>query len=447
MRMLPSLKLPHPLLLLLGGVGLAAVLTWLLPAGTYQRLIDPDTQASRVIAGSYQTVTATPVGLLDALVAVPRGFVESADIIALILFVGSAFVLLDQTGALRRLVGALVARVRDRRAVIAVISLLFATLGALVNSYEEIIAVIPVLLVLSRRIGCGAITALAMSVGAATVGAAFGPTNPFATGIALRYAELPPMTTVGLRLGILIAAVLVWIGWTIHQASRDDIQPKHDPSDAESGAATPRDLLMLLTVLLPFAVYVYGLLYWDWGFNEMSALFLVAGFAVGLMAGYGLENTTKRLLQGMEPMLGAALVVGVARSISLVLSEGQILDTIVHGLAQPLVGLPGELAAMLMVPIHALLHIPVPSNSGQAILAMPVFAPTADILGISRNVAVLAYQTGGVVMDLVTPTNGALLAMLLTAGVPYGRWVCFAGPGALLMMGVGFAGMMVAMSA
>jgi len=440
---LDRLRLPHPFLLLLSGVAVASVLTWALPAGQFDREIDPDTQASVVVAGTYHSVEASPVGLMGALVAVPQGFIDGADIIVLILFVGGAFALLDQTGALGRLVGALVGRIRHPALVIAIVCLLFSTLGALVNSYEEIIAVIPVLLLLSSRIGFGAVTALAMSVGAATVGAAFGPTNPFAAGIALRYAELPALTTAGLRLAMLVAAVAIWIWWTISQAKNDDV--KCDVGEVAHDPATKRDLLMFVIVLLPFFVYLYGLLQMDWGFNEMSALFLVSGYAIGLLAGYGMSGTTVQFLRGMESMLVAALVVGVARSISVVLTDGQIIDTIVYGLSSPLEGIPSEAAAALMVPIHALLHIPVPSNSGQAVLTMPIFAPTADILGIPRNVAVLAYQTGAVTMDLITPTNGALLAMLLSARVRFGRWVKFAAPGALLMAGVGFVGMALAM--
>ena len=440
---LDRLRLPHPFVLLLSGVAVAAVLTWLLPAGQFDRETDPETQASIVIAGTYHTVEAAPVGLLDALIAVPQGVINGADIIVLILFVGGAFVLLDQTGALGRLVGVLVNHVRHPTMVIAVVCLLFSTLGALVNSYEEIIALIPVLVLLSRRVGFGAVTALAMSVGAATVGAAFGPTNPFAAGIALRYAELSPLTTVGLRSVMLLAAVGIWIWWTVSQAKKDDVKP--DIGEVVHEPATMRDLLMFVIVLLPFVIYVYGLLQMDWGFNEMSGLFLLSGYAIGLLAGYGMTGTTIRYLKGMETMLVAALLVGVARSISVVLTDGQIIDTIVYGLSSPLEGVPREAAAALMVPIHALLHIPVPSNSGQAVLTMPIFAPTADVLGIPRNVAVLAYQAGGVTMDLLTPTNGALLAMLLSARVPFGRWVKFAAPGALLMAGVGFAGMMVAM--
>jgi uncharacterized ion transporter superfamily protein YfcC len=146
----------------------------------------------------------------------------------------------------------------------------------------------------------------------------------------------------------------------------------------------------------------------------------------------------------MEGMLAAALFVGIARAISVALSDGQVLDTILYSLATPLGRLPGLAAAMLMVPAQALLHVPVPSVSGQAVLTMPVMAPLCDLLGMSRDAAVIAYQTGAGLMDLITPTNGALLAMLLAANVPYGRWFKFAAPGALLVSLVGLVGVALA---
>jgi uncharacterized ion transporter superfamily protein YfcC len=208
--------------------------------------------------------------------------------------------------------------------------------------------------------------------------------------------------------------------------------------------ATGRDLVLLALVLLPFVPYVYGVLRYDWGFNELSALFLVAGLAVGFVAGRGLSETAAGLLIGMEGVLAAALFVGFARGISVVLSDGQILDTILYSLATPLGRLPGLAAAILMVPTHALLHVPVPSVSGQAVLTMPVMAPLCDLIGISRDAGVLAYQTGAGLMDMITPTNGAVLAVLLAADVPYGRWLRFAVPGALLVSLVGLLGIALA---
>jgi uncharacterized ion transporter superfamily protein YfcC len=437
-----QLRLPHPLVLLLGGVAVAAALTWVLPAGSYERHADKATGREVVVNGTYARVAPAPVGPAAAVLSVPKGFVAGADVILTVLFVGGAFALLDRTGALARLVGALVGRTRRPRLVLFGVCVIFATLGALENMQEEIIALVPVLLVLSRGLGFGAVTAVAMSAGSAAIGAAFGPTNPYQTGIALRFAELPALSQPVLRFALFVCALGVWIGWTVGMAPRDDVRPEVTAPATEP--ATTRDLLMFAVVMLAFIPYVIGVVKLDWGFNELSGLFLVAGFAVGLISGRGLSETAVDLLEGMKTLLPPALFIGVARAISVVLTDGRVIDTIVHGLATPLERVPGVAAALLMVPVHALIHVPVSSVSGQAVLTMPIMAPLADLLGFSRDAAVIAYQTGAGLTELLTPTNGALLAVLLSARLGLGRWLRFAIPGTLLVAVIGVAGIALA---
>jgi uncharacterized ion transporter superfamily protein YfcC len=428
--------------LLLAGVAVAACLTWIIPAGTYERRTDPGSGRPVVIAGTYKPTARAPVGPVATIVAVPRGIVSGGEVVLTILFVGGAFALLDATGALARLVGALAGGARHPRLIIVVVSLLFATLGALEDIHEEIIALVPVLLTLSGTLGFGAVTSVAISIGAAVVGAAFGPTNPFLTAIALRFAELPPLSRPGLRFVLLVIAVAVWIVWTLAMIPRDDLRAT--ASTRESAPPSARDVLLFALCILPFIPYVIGVIQWDWGFNELSATFLVVGFIVGVVSGRSLSESAAAFLESMKAMLPAALFVGVARGISVVLTDGRVLDTIVYGLATPLAHAPGTAAALLMIPAHALLHVPLPSVSGQAVLTMPIMAPLADLLGVSRDSAVIAYQTGAGLMDMITPTDGALLAILLGAGVPYGRWLRFAVPGALLVGVVGVVGVVLA---
>jgi uncharacterized ion transporter superfamily protein YfcC len=275
------------------------------------------------------------------------------------------------------------------------------------------------------------------------IGSAFGPTNPFQAGIAMKLAELPAGSAIVLRASMFAAAFVLWIGWTLRHAARTRSAPAGEVVDA-GAAASWSDVALFLLLLLPMGFYVYGALEWGWGFNELSAGFFVAGVAAGIIGGLGVGGTVDAYLDGMQSMLSAALIVGVARAISVVLAEGRVIDTVLHGLAAPVGQESGMLAALLMVPLHAVIHVFVPSVSGQAVLTMPVLVPLSDLLGISRQVTVLAYQTGAGLTELITPTNGALMAILLAAGVPYGRWARFAIGGVVLAVAVGVAGMVVA---
>ena len=443
------LRLPHPIVLLLWGIVIAAALTWVLPAGEYERRDDPQTGRRLVVAGTYARVEAAPVGPMAALVAVPRGLIAGAEVIISVLFVGGAFALVDQLGTLARGARVIVRRFKGRGIwAIPAVAFVFGSFGALENMQEEIIALIPVLLVLGRGLGVDAITMVAASTGAAAVGAAFGPSNPFQAGIALKLAQLPLLSGAGLRLTMLAAAWVTWVGYTMRHAARHRVPPiESDTPEQDSDRFPRRDGIVLLLTLLPLATYVVGVLQFDWGFNELSALFFLAALVIGVVGGLGLSEATASYLRGMETMIGASVLIGVARGISVVLTDGRVIDTVVHGLASPLEGQPAALAAVLMVPIHGLIHIAVPSVSGQAALTMPILIPLSDLIGLSRQATVLAYETGAGLTELLIPTNAALMAVLLAAGVSYTRWIAFAFRGFLLLTAIGAAGTLVAVAA
>jgi len=305
-------------------------------------------------------------------------------------------------------------------------------------------------MILGAGIGVDGITVVAMSLGAAMVGSTFGPTNPFQAGIALKLAQLPPLERGGLRLATLIAGLSVWILFTMIHAARNRTAPRMERRSAETPnghgpVMNRRHALVFAIILSPFVAYVYGALKLDWGLNELSGLFLVAGLVAGLVGGFGLTKTVETYLDGMMTVLSAACMVGIARSISLVLDDGRVVDTILHGLVTPLARVPSFVAVLLMVPFQALLHIAVPSVSGQAVLTMPLFAPIADLLGFSREAVVLAYQTGAGLMEMVSPTNGALMAVLLAAAVPLQRWLRFAAVGVAVLAAIGVVAAALAM--
>jgi uncharacterized ion transporter superfamily protein YfcC len=194
----------------------------------------------------------------------------------------------------------------------------------------------------------------------------------------------------------------------------------------------------MLLVLLAFGTFTFGLLRLDWGFNEMSAVFLAMGIAAGLLGRLGVQRTAEAFVDGFREMTYAAMLIGFARSIYVVLEDGQIIDTLVHGLFIPTAELPLTLAAIAMMGVQSLIHVIVPSVSGQAVLTIPILTPLSDLIGLERQIAVLAYQYGAGLCELLTPTNGALMAVLAAAGVRYDRWLRFALPlwGLLAALGV-----------
>ncbi|HEV2642234.1 MAG TPA: hypothetical protein VGT98_05990, partial [Candidatus Elarobacter sp.] len=357
-----------------------------------------------------------------------------------------AFAVVERTGALTRGMNGLV-RVLDGREslVIPVVSLAFATGGVLEHMQEEIIALIPALLLLTRRLRYDPLVAVAISIGAAAIGAAFSPIDPFQVGIAQKLAHLPLLSGAGFRIAFLVPAMAIWIWATMRYAARTRTAVSEMPAGV-IGPAGARSTIILLLVLATFAVFVYGVFALGWDFPQMSALFFVLGIVAGLVGGLGVTGTAEAFVDGFRGMAHAALLIGFARAISVVLEQGRVVDTIVHGLFTPLAHLPLLASAGGMIVLQALLHFPVPSVSGQAVLTIPVLAPLADLLGMSRQVMVLTYQYGCGICELLAPTNGALMAILAAAEVPFEKWIRAMLPALLALFALGMAAVALAIA-
>ncbi len=441
-----SFRFPHPLTLLVAGIFVATALTYVLPAGEYQRVLDAATGRQVVVAGTYHAVARAPVGLFQALVAIPQGLADAGSVIFLVFLAGGAFTVVDKTGALRHGVDWLARKLERREAlVIPVVGVAFATAGALEHMQEEIIALIPVLLVLTRRVGFDALTAVAMSIGAAAVGAAFSPMDPFQVGIAQKLAQLPLLSGSAFRLVFLVLAVAIWIWGTIRHAVRIRTAPQAGSVGAAPATPFgPRQAIVLAIVLLTFVVFVYGVMVLGWDFDQMSALFFLMGILAGVIGGLRLDGTATAFVEGLTAMAFAGFVIGFARAIYVVLAEGHVVDTIVQALFTPIAHLPVALSAVGMMAVHTVVHVPVPSVSGQAVLTMPILVPLSDLLGLSRQVTVLAYQYGAGLCELLTPTNGALMAIIAAAGVRYEQWLRFLLPLYAALAGLGVVALGVA---
>jgi len=427
------LRLPHPLALLTACILAGAILSWVVPAGQYDRRDDPSTGKRIVVAGSFHHVDPQPVGPFAALLAVPHGMIDAASVIFFVFLVGGAFTVVEETGALKQAVGSLVLRLGARGTlVIPIVSLAFAAAGALENMAEEIIALVPVLLLVTRRLGFDAITGVAISIGAAAIGAAFSPINPFQAQIAQKLAGLALLSAWQFRTTVMGLALAVWIAGTWRHALRTRRAP--EASDVRSSGLPPRLVTVLLVVIAAFTIFIYGVIRLGWDFDQMAALFFAMGLIAGFAGGLGAGGTAQAFVNGFGSMAYAAMLIGFARAIFVVLDQGRIVDTIVHGLVSPLQHLPVTACAIAMMGVQAVIHFPVPSVSGQAVLTMPLLVPVSDLIGLSRQVTVLAFQYGAGLTELVTPTNGAIVAVAAASGVKFGDWLSFAVPIYLVML-------------
>jgi uncharacterized ion transporter superfamily protein YfcC len=439
------------LALLVGCMLLAAVLSYVLPAGEYHRREDPATGRQVVVPGTYAPVEASPVTWFQTLVAIPKGMQDAAAVIFYVFLVGGAFAVVERTGALAQLVHWLVRGLGGRALLlIPVAGLAFGLGGVLIQMQEELIAFVPVLLLLTRRLGFNPLVAVAMSLGASAIGASYSFIDPFQVGIAQKVAELPLLSGSGFRIAFLLPAWAIWVGGTMLFARRTRSAPSGatgpDAGGPETGGTNGRRSAVLVIVLGSFVMFVVGVLRFGWDFDQLSALFFLMGLLAGLIGGLGVGGTAEGFVEGFRSMAYASLLIGFARGIYVVLEQGRIVDTIVQGLFTPIAGLPTTLSALGMMVVHTIVHVPVPSTSGQAVLTLPLLVPLSDLIGLSRQVTVLAYQYGAGLCEVLTPTNGALMAMLAAAGVRYEEWIRFAVPLWIPLFGLAAVALAVAIA-
>ena len=437
-------KFPNALVIMIGFILLSAILTYIIPHGEYQRITNQETNQVSVVPGSYKVIESAPVTIAETFMAIPEGIITRADLIALILLIGGSFFVIEKTGALKEGIEYLTVILKGKEEIVLIlVSLIFLAGGALSGLQEEIIAMTPVLLYLSSRLGYNAFVALAVSFGTAILGAAFSPINPFAVVIAQSEANLEFLSGSTYRLIIMLIAFVVWMLMVIRYANKNRVIKVEDKINI-SEKLSIRSAVILGLITLAFLILIVGILKFNWGFNEMSAEFFVLGILIGLIGKLGINGTSEAYIEGFKVMVFAAMIVGLSSSISIILKQGMVIDTIIYGLFTPMQYLPKSLSAVSMMVSQSFLHFAVPSYSGQAVLTMPILAPLSDLIGISRQVCVLAYQYGAVMMDLLIPTNGALMAVIAIAGISFDKWFKFAFKLCLVIFGVAAVAVVVA---
>jgi uncharacterized ion transporter superfamily protein YfcC len=416
---------PNALTILIAFILVAGLLTYIIPKGEYKRILDPDTKREVVVPGSYKPVDAKNLSPFEILVCIPKGIVKGSEVMILIFMVGGCLFIVEQTGALKEGVSYFTSKVKGKEEfALVLMGFLFAVGGATEGLEEEIIPLVPVLLVFTRTLGYNSLVTIGISYGTATLGASFSPVNPFGAVIAQKIAEVPFLTGSIFRMIVFGIAFGVWMTIIIRYANKNKIEKKEEGISSFSSFSKAHSIILTL-VLLAFALLIYGMLSLGWGFNEISAEFLVFGIVIGLSGGLGLNGTFLAYTEGFRQMTFAAMIGGMAYAIPLILKEGMIIDSIIYGLFTPLQYIPSIFSAVGMMLSQAILHLVIPSYSGQAVLTMPILAPLSDLIGLSRDVCVITLQYGAVLMNMISPTNGALMAIITIAGISYKEWFTF----------------------
>jgi uncharacterized ion transporter superfamily protein YfcC len=435
-----TFKVPNTLVLLFAMQVLALVITWVLPAGEFDTTLN---EAGRelVVPGTFTLLEESPsLSVIDLLTAVPRGMADSQGVIFFVLIVGGVLAVIRHTGAIEALLGRILQRFSTRTGLLIFFPMFAFAVGASTFGMAvEFITLVALLMTFCLAMRLDALTAVGILVVGYGIGYGAAAMNPFTVMVAQDVADLPPGSGIALRLAIFLPLLLLGFHHVYRYAQRVKADPsaslvydlRHEHQEAsveEYPPLTTTRKLVLLVMVLGIMTLVAGVIFYGWYLTELSALFVALGIITAIVARITPDDTAVAFSKGVTDLAATALLIGMARGIALILEDGEVLYTIVHGLSVPLTMVGAELAVVGMLLMQSLLNFFIPSGSGQAYVTMPLMAPMSDLLGISRQTAVLAYQFGDGFTNMIIPTNGILMGILGIAGVPYDRWFRFLMP-------------------
>ena len=431
-----KMKVPNTYVIIFLLLVLSAVATWLVPGGQYVRADDGTL--------SYEAVERVPQ-TWQLFPAVYHGFVKQAGIIIFILVVGGAFWLLNATGAVSAGIGRFIARVgkRDKWVLVAV-TLLFSLGGAVFGMSEETIPFVGMVVPLMLSMGYDAFMGMLIVYVASNVGFSSAFLNPFTVGIAQGMADLPLFSGLGYRLvcwslltALLIVFVLIYAAKT---RNKSDVSLEAAPAPE---ALTLRQKAILAVLGITVVMLVVGVTQWEWYLPEITGLFLLMGIVCGGIAGFSANRIAEELLAGAKDILSAALLVGFASGIIVILQDGKVVDSILHSMQKGLDGSGPTASLSAMYGIQAVINFLIPSASAKAAITIPIMTPFADMVGVSRQAMVLAFQFGDGFTNMLTPTSGVLMAALAMARIPYEKWLKWVWKGTLALLLIGLVLLLV----
>ena len=430
-----GLRVPHTYVLIICMIIFVTVLTYIVPAGLYPRVEDPNTGRNVPDVNAFEFVENTPVGFFEMVQAIPRGMVDAASISFFVFIIGGSFAMIQATGAIDGGVARFIDKMKNsEKLVIPALMTLFSILGFTIGAAEELIVFVPIACMISRGFGWDDIVGVAMVSTGACAGFAGGMLNPFTTGIAQGIAELPLYSGIGFRTIGYFFFLAVAIFYVMRYAAKVKADPSYsvlhgterpelDVKSVEDTPFTTRQKLVLVAVVIGLGIMVYGVLKHGWYTTEIGATFLLIGVAAIFIAGISTRDAANAFVAGAKDIVFGAIVIGLARAILVILQDGQILDSIVFYASSVLEGLPAQVTSLGVFGVTTGLNFLIPSGSGLTSTVVPIMAPLADVVGITRQTACLAVTYGDAFTNQIIPTSGALLGVLAIVNVPYEKWI------------------------
>lgn len=474
---LSTIKIPHVFIFLSGIVLFCAILTYIIPSGTYERTTKKigHIEQTVLIPGSYHELPkhfslkgiilgeqvegmASPVSILGLFSSIPKGMNQAAALIFFVLIIGAVFNLIQHTGTINVIMFRLMAKFREKPFILFFgIYLALSASSSFMGMGQEFIPLIPIFLLIAKETGRDRLFGISLYLLPVFIGWTCAITNPFTVQIAQSIAELPIGSGMLLRIVLFIVCFIIGFYYLMRYGNRvkgnwnksimgeaefllsEDFQLEDKP-------ITKRHVLIVLVALILFAMILYAVQTMGWGLIQMTGGFFAVGLSTIAISGMSNDEAMKAFVKGLELMIVPALIVGFARGIQVVMIEGQIVDTILFYTSATLQELPKTVAVEGMFVFQSFLNFFIPSASGQALVSMPLMVPLADLIGVSRQMSVLAFILGDGFSNIIIPTNGVLMAILGIAMVPFEKWFRFVFPLFLILMGVAVLTILIGLS-
>ena len=435
-----------------------AVLTWIIPAGSYEYLADGEP-----IAGTYHAVAQNAQGVGAVFLAPLKGLYDAIEVAVFILMVGGFLGIVMETGAINAGINTIVQKLKGReKLLIPILMFIFALGGTTFGMAEETIAFYPLVLPIVIAAGYDALVGVSIIMVGAGVGVLASTVNPFATGIASGFAGVSLGEGIILRVIMLIVLLPIAVWYVMRYAEKVRADPQksyvadmyesnreHFIGEEYNTALNGKQKIALSLFGLTFLVMIYGVIPFDdlgvplpvlgWWFPELSALFLIAGIIIGIFYRLKEEKLVDSFLFGAKDLLGVAFIIGISRGITVIMNDGMITDTILYWGESALAGSGKSVFLALMYLIFLPLSILIPSTSGLATLAMPILAPLADFAGVGRDLVITAFQSASGLINLLTPTSAVVMGGLAIGRIGYNRWLKFVWKLALILLVISLA--------